>query len=674
MIRRFFTLVLLGLLASPVSAQTIGRLKLVTVVGGMTSVSPIAGSRLPGGVTTAPDTYWSQYSGVDGGIPTYTQKCGPNITPSMTAAQVNTQIAGCGVNQYVFWPAGTYTYASGGGGIVINNQSGVELRGAGPDATFLIFNDTTGCLGQFSAMCIQGSGNLSYYAAGTPTHSVNWTAGYAPGTKQITLANTTGLVAGMFIVLDQIDDVTYTADVTVCATSGTCVGDQGGLNLLGRNCGVDTTCRYQHQWVKAVSCSPACGGSGSTVVTIDRPIYMPNWRSSQTPQAFWGISGSIPEFDGISEMSIDGLHQGGGQGLLNIVYAANSWVKHVRLLYAPTPTAHTRLYGSPRITWRDNYAFGTADMSSNSAHCTSQHYGVEEFGAGDELVENNIFQHRTSAFVRDNGGGSVYGYNFIIDNCYYDGDYNWMQAQQYSHAAGNGMILDEGNSGVSIKGDAIHGTSNLFTEFRNYALGWEVCFIGVNPCPDSVNGGTITAKTQETIPFNLYAGQRFWNFVGNVGGKPGYHDTYSSTTSVTAIWRIGAGTGNIPDDPVTGTTLLRWGNCDSVSGFATCQFNASEVPSGLSFLGNPVPTCCALPVSYYLKAKPPFMGSSDHWPGIGPDVTGGDVANTGGHVFMNPAERCYRTIILAHPDATYTNSDTIDQQVPGHFTCAYPLP
>jgi len=33
------------------------------------------------------------------------------------------------------------------------------------------------------------------------------------------------------------------------------------------------------------------------------------------------------------------------------------------------------------------------------------------------------------------------------------------------------------------------------------------------------------------------------------------------------------------------------------------------------------------------------------WPGIGPDVTGGNVANVGGHVYLTPAANCYLNIL-----------------------------
>ena len=40
------------------------------------------------------------------------------------------------------------------------------------------------------------------------------------------------------------------------------------------------------------------------------------------------------------------------------------------------------------------------------------------------------------------------------------------------------------------------------------------------------------------------------------------------------------------------------------------------------------------------------------WPAVGPDVTGGDVANVGGHVFHNPAARCYLDVLGGKTDGS----------------------
>ncbi len=657
---------------------------IVTSTPAVPASNPISAARLPMNTSVVPNTYWANYAGVEGGIPSgsYTQctnsQCNTvtSAGTSATAAQITSALANAPNDTYVLLTTGTYNLSDG---IDFSANNRVALRGAGPNATFLIFSDHTSCLGAQAVICMKGGG-LSYYVGEgtTPAHVVNWTAGYANGDTQVTLANTTGLAVGNFFVLDQLPDQSDGGALFNCGkqytgAAGTCSDEGGGGSVLGRGCniGEDLNCRSQHQWVKVVSCSPSCNNGSSTVVTIDHPLHLPNWSSGKTPQAYWGSSPSqIVEYNGVEELSVEGQAVTANGGMINAVYVANSWIKHVRMLYAPTPKAFVILYGSSRMTIRDSYGFGTADESGSSTH-----YGIEDYGGNDNLIENNIFDHRTGPYIRDGTTGSVYAYNFAIDN-YYDAgggtpaDDTFMQADQYSHAAGNMAILVEGNSAVSIKGDIVHGTSNLFTILRNYAIGWEDC--------DACSGGQ---KTNETVPLNLYAYNRYWNVVCNVFGKSGYHSSYSSTGGNTVIYRLGASANAVPTDSLVSSTLMRWGNWDVFTSSADTSDNdqtgtkwdTSEVPDGLGVLPNADPSSNTCPTSLYLSAKPSFMGSSDPWPGIGPDVTGSQtgsygVTGVGGHVYKNPAQRCYESMAV---DTNYSTGSSGGR--PRQFTCNYPL-
>ena len=161
---------------------------------------------------------------------------------------------------------------------------------------------------------------------------------------------------------------------------------------------------------------------------------------------------------------------------------------------------------------------------------------------------------------------------------------------------------------------------------------------------------------RSTDPIYLFTFSRYFNLIGNVLGKPGYHTTYECSppdgkNGDTSIYLIGwSGNGGhtgsvLKDDPAVAGTLMRWGNYDTVTREA--QWKASEVPSGLSLLANPVPSDRHLPSSFYLSAKPSWWGRMP-WPAVGPDVTGGD--DPTGHVYANPAEICYRN---APRDETY---------------------
>jgi hypothetical protein len=97
------------------------------------------------------------------------------------------------------------------------------------------------------------------------------------------------------------------------------------------------------------------------------------------------------------------------------------------------------------------------------------------------------------------------------------------------------------------------------------------------------------------------------------------------------------------------STVLRWGNYDTVNG--AVRFSSAEVPSGISNYHNAVPASQALPASFYLSSQPNWWANTP-WPAIGPDVTGGNVANVGGHVYVTPAANCYLNIMGGRTDGT----------------------
>src|SRR2546426_1144751 len=82
------------------------------------------------------------------------------------------------------------------------------------------------------------------------------------------------------------------------------------------------------------------------------------------------------------------------------------------------------------------------------------------------------------------------------------------------------------------------------------------------------------------------------------------------------------------------------------------HFHAAEVPTGLTNFANPVPATHVLPPSLYLSAKPSWWGTVP-WPAIGPDVAGGDILGYAGHVYKNPARRCYENAAI---DPAYGSS------------------
>ncbi len=581
-------------------------------------------ANLIGGVlssTRAAD--WSK-AGVEGGIPNRTTICS-TLNPGATAAQINTAINNCPSGQVVFLNAGTYNIADDG----ILMKSGITLRGAGSDKTQLVITKTNPCAGGYTTICF-GGGDSSNWAQGAKTqpggtNAAAWTGGYTQGTNQITLSSigSSGIRVGQWIYLDQDSDTATNGGFFNCETTAPtpACSVEGGNGNPGRI--INGIARQQVQMVKVTACNgistPGSLCSGSTVTaTISSSLYAPNWSASKNPGAWW--SSEMIENAGVEDITLDSSNSGGGSNI-EMYNVANSWVLRSRLIRNCTcQRSIIRLAPAMHITVQDNYFYGTSGQSQN--------YGVEGYPASDVLVTNNIFHHVVSPMMLHGVAGSVYSYNYTINNPYDDGrtpQYHWMSPGIDGHSGGVQYDLFEGNITGGITGDYIHGNQTVNTLFRNYVLGSD------------------PGRIDNTVAVRVDAWNRYWNVIGNVLGTPGYSNTYLGGSA--AIYGLGFDYGNVPPDPLVATTMMRWGNYDTVNG--ATQWNSLDVPSSLSSLSNPVPATQVLPASLYLSSKPVWFGSTP-WPAIGPDITGGNVTGLAGHVYKIPAQTCY-TNAMAGP-------------------------
>jgi hypothetical protein len=539
---------------------------------------------------------WSQ-AGVTGGIPNRTTICA-TLSPGAGTTQINAAIAACPAGQVVFLSAGRYTIT---GGINFSGKSNVTLRGAGPDQTTLAFIGADGCLGRTADICIQGSSNI--YNGNVPAGNIhNWTAGYAKGTTVITLDSVSGITVGMILVLDQLDDTSDTGWIFVKQAAPY---QTGGGESIGRGGN-----RAQEQLVKVTAIN-------GTNVTITPGLYMPNWRSSQAPQAwFWGTVAQTAAGDGVENMTLDHSGSTGSAGI-EFDTAYNGWVKNVRSLNSNRD--HVWAIMAAHVTVQDSYFYGTQGQSSLS-------YGVESFPGGDMLVQNNIFQHVTTPILFGEAVGNVVAYNYGIDM--FNNSTYMYEAFYASHHGAAGMNLFEGNITNGFGVEMSHGTSNLITVFRNGFSGKDL------------------GDTQNTIPVLNQSYQRYSNIIGNVLGTSGYHLNYEDSAGAAgvtgdidhSIYSIGYTSGGegyatgLPYDAYTYSTMYRWGNFDYATN--TVRWLSAEVPSGQF-----VPSTHILPNSLFLSSKPSWWGTMP-WPAIGPDVTGGQ--DPSGHVYDIPAIACYK--------------------------------
>jgi hypothetical protein len=564
-------------------------------------------------------TDWSGV-GVEGGIPSgsWTQ-CGSTITAyTGTGATINNAISSCGTNQYVQLGAGTFTISDG----IHINRNNVVLRGMGADQTKLIINGNdpgSSCHLFYNAafrMC-GGSGNIG---TDSPSHTANWTAGYSQGTSSITLSSTTGLAVGSTLFLDQNDDAAdgwpAVGDLFVCATTaGNCASQGGGDNFVrsGRSSTMLTK-------VTAIS--------GNTV-TINPPVSFPNYRSSQSPGAWWGDAAFLSQNAGIEKLSID--FTGGGNVGVELVNCTNCWVKGLRLIFNGGPGSfvfHVLIVNGFHTTIADNYMFGPTAQGNTQ-------YAITPHASGSLLIQNNILHHNVSPLV-PNGpfSNSVVAYNFVTGS-FYTGP------GPILHNSGEMMNLWEGNNTLGFLGDIIHGSHFMDTLFRNHFDGHK----------NNPTGNVNTA-------IQLQSHNRFFNVIGNVMGDS-YFTTYETDNAANdnAIYDLGwqgnaSGGGTPPNDTRVATTLMRWGNYDTVN--AAVRFVNAEVPSGITNFSNSVPASQTLPASFYLNARPSSWWGTPWgtpvWPPVGPDVSGGNISGYGGHANEIPARLCYENSAV---DATY---------------------
>lgn len=625
-------------------------------------------------------------------IPNYTVPCPtqPALLPGTGSAAANTTAINNAINScdathnVVNIPSGTFYIDA----FTYGNKSNVVVRGAGPNSTYLYDAAGIGCSGyNLTGFCMGGNAlyaQSSSLQPGQPTvcsfTGTNGVVGtYTQGATSIIL-NSCGSrpPVGLILVLDQADDNADTNGVWLCSSYNTAgppycqVNSLGnGQNADGRIIGGKQYSEQQNVMVTAVSGS----GSGPYTVTISPGLYFNNFRTSQAPGAWWATSNAT--LLGLENLTLDHSPDTSTNIGGLVIWCYQCWVKNLRSITGGN-TNHIDMISDLQPVVRDSYFYGSQHGGSN-AYCVQ----MEEVSGG--LVENNIMQNTISPDIKDAVTGNVVGYNFtplINFGSYLQGIYA-------SHNSGSMFNLLEGNSTTNFIGDDVWGTSDLMTIFRNQANGWQ---------PGYVN---------QTIPIIMNEGVRVINVVGNVLGEPGYHNQYEvfptgaqtvvhnftdgGSTAAGAgnaslsIYEIGTvdagGLGNCTPqqncDPISHTSLFRWGNYDTVN--STTVFNPAESsPGAVAFVNaSSTPASQTLPNSFYLSSRPSWFRSVP-FPAYGPDVTSGTTgicsggiyagveatsagqcaggsltpSAWGGHANANPAQDCYLNVMKGPPDGS----------------------
>lgn len=434
---------------------------------------------------------------------------------------------------------------------------------------------------------------------------------------------------------------------------------------LGRQCpdtsGNASCLPGEHGWRASSEVKTITSINGNEV-TISPPIYMPNFRTANAPGVWW--TGPNPSEDGVEDLTANAANDGGGSntGTFEFMNASNSWLKNVRGIDGGGQ--QVMIFESSHISVVDSYFFGTKRSAEDS-------YGVDSSQSSDNLIQNNIFQHVEPGPITEGDYGSVFAYNYDIDEGYYSP--GWMIGQIGANHAAGGYQLFEGNDADGVMVDNIHGMDDMQTMFRN-----------------RLRGQDTPLRTNDLFPVNIAAYERAENVVGNiigtvqtsnVNGQTGYQDNTTNQNGVGYVYFLGitdaqgGGPGTyVPNDPLTTSSLLRWGNYDVVTGAVRWCGNSSdpgwsnicnstsEIPTaGITFVnGNAVPSSTTLPNSFYLSAEPNFWQTNwgtPPWPAIGPDVSGGTAPDgVGGYSYAIPAQLCYMHTAI---DPAYQQAFTV---------------
>jgi hypothetical protein len=592
-------------------------------------------------------------------------QCGSTISAYLgTAALINNAIASCGANHYVLLGPGVFNLSSG---ISFAGHSNVALRGSGPLKTIIKFTGNMGCYsGNCHVLMAAASNTYDQSSANLPGGSnslsiTGTTEGgsgvYPQGATHLTVSNVGSdkPVVGTLLVVDQADDTEQGSGWMQCnqnKTNALCSynGGSNGRIVNGVN----------YDQVQVVQITNISGSN----YTISPGLYANNMRSSQTPGAWWNFNSGLCTQCGIENLTLD--HGGDTSVVSSIVMqdCYQCWIKNIRDLYSGTRN-HLYILQSAKGVIRDSYFFGENGPGGNGGG-----YGFDSVETSDFLFENNISDEMADPFMFEDTSGTIVGYTYSHNNVYVN--HNFMQVSYPSHDPGNMMNLIEGNDTNGFSMDTQHGNSPVPTLFRNKIMGNE-------PAPNSKTGGTNTLEIEPlarginvvgnvlgtiTCSGGTYAGSACDENAQCTGGGtcsgPKYHIGYESSpnTGLTAgceqyIYLLGwsgydcASGDAVGNDPSVASTMMRWGNFDTVTG--AVRWNSNEVPtSGTNFINAlSVPSTHTLAQSWYYSSQPSWYASgygNPPWPPIGPDVVGGDLLGVGGFAYRNPARLCFENV------------------------------
>src|SRR5438477_2259607 len=312
-----------------------------------------------------------------------------------------------------------------------------------------------------------------------------------------------------------------------------------------------------------------------------------------------------------------------GHGNVSFNLCAYCWVRNIEAHWSVGTSVG--FYATYRSELRDSYIHETPDPNPGGAgYLTGLNYG-----ASDNLIENNIMWYGNKVVVmRGSGGGNVFAYNYLDDSfgsTYPNQPEAGLNAGHYTTPH---MELLEGNRTHSYTGDSFWGNSIYITVFRNHLTSvrgaikpLDTYMYDVYPYKD-LEGRTPVRIEQKSLGHNLVGnviGDRNMQLLSYSGSSYSYAQTgwtyealTAETDTIVPMYKVGFGScgpnGCPAWDPSTIDSIQRDGNWD----WAT-QSQRWHGIGGAAGSGTP----STIPNSLYLSQKPAFFGSNP-WPWVDP--------------------------------------------------------
>jgi hypothetical protein len=420
-------------------------------------------------------------------------------------AALKAAISRCPSGQVVFIPEGTYRIEG-----TLHLESGVTVRGAGPDTTKII---------QYASddvVDLSGS-SVSYDPVGVKS-------GFSKGSDTVVVKSAGGIRVGDLVLIDQLNDPSM---VTSSGVGGTCTW-----------CG-----RYGTNGARAMGECLLVKAINGNSVTFNRALYY-DYSDRFDPQLSRIAEKPILNA-GVEDIHLQ-LAAGASAGsCVYMTRAVNCWIKGVET--SQPENKHVYMY----YFCVGNEVSGCYFHDSQS-FASNHGGGVEMYGYScDNLIQDNIFDRLHVAVALEAGGaGNVIAYNFTYEMEHFEPD--WMIWHFGTHGAHTYMNLWEGNVAGQISFDNYWGSGSHQMVFRNHLTSHD---------PNQPIENNIVAAIVEVD--NYYD-----SFLGNVlgisgGGGVAEQIPYKSVANNPVLWKIGysccSETGD-PRDKKVFKTLVKSGN------------------------------------------------------------------------------------------------------------------